>query len=273
MRVMKTFQIIILLLVILSSCKSKQRLNEGDEKAIETVNITTTETKMDEHSSKNSLDWEATYQGVLPCADCEGIQTVLKINYDSTFVKSTKYLGKKDTVFKDKGMFAWDKTGQIITLNKDKHEQYFIGESQIWKLDENGKKITSDLAQNYVLKKDGLQITDRHWKLVELNGQKVDYDKKKGIQPYLILRPDEDNKVYGNAGCNRFFGTFELLEGNQIQFSKLGATKMYCSNMDTEKQFLEVLSKADNYSLDGETMTLNKAKMAPLAKFEVAYFF
>ncbi|MDY7395927.1 copper resistance protein NlpE N-terminal domain-containing protein [Aureibaculum sp. 2210JD6-5] len=266
---MKTINItIVLIVIIFSSCKSKQKFNEDDEKAKETV--------VDMHNSMNALDWNGTYQTVLPCADCEGINTVLILNDDLTYTKQAKYLGKKDTIFKDKGTFSWDKTGQIITLNNDEKNQYFVGENRIWMLDQDAKKITgpdaSELAQNYIFNKQQTQLTNRHWKLVELNGQKVNYDKKSGNQPYIILRPDEENKVYGNAGCNRFFGTFELKEGNQIAFSQLGATKMYCSNMETEKQFLEILRTADNFSLSGETMTLNKAKMAPLAKFEVAYF-
>ncbi|MET2986625.1 META domain-containing protein [Aureibaculum conchae] len=261
---MKSTHLIILLAIVLFSCKTKKKNNNNAEKANETV--------VDMHNSMNALDWNGTYQATLPCSDCEGIKTILKINDDLTFTKKSKHLEKKDTVFKIEGKFAWAGNGQVIMLNNDKSQQYFIGENRIWKLDKDGYKITGDLAQNYIFNKQQIQLTDRHWKLVELNGKKVAYDKKKGNQPYLILRPDEENKVYGNAGCNRFFGTFELKEGNQITFSQLGATKMYCSNMETEKQFLEVLSKADNYSLDGETLMLNKAKMAPLAKFEVAYF-
>ena len=260
---MKTINItIILITIILSSCNAKK--NSSNEKTVETI--------VDTHNSLNALDWNGTYQAILPCADCEGINTLLTLNDDLTFIKNSKYLGKDDSIFEDKGSFSWDETGQIITLNNDKKNQYFVGENRIWMLDKDAKKITGDLAQHYILNKQTIQFTDRHWKLIELNGQKVEYNKKVGNQPYIILRPDEDNKVYGHAGCNRFFGTFELKEGNQITFSQMGATKMFCPNMKTEDAFLKVLSTVDNYSLSGETMTLNKAKMAPLAKFEVAYF-
>ena len=262
---MKSINItLVLFAIIFSSCKTKQKFNEDDEKVKETV--------VDMHNSMNALDWNGTYQAVLPCADCEGINTVLRLNNDLTYSKNSKYLGKDDAVFEEKGTFSWDETGQIITLYNDEKNQYFVGENRIWMLDQNAEKITGDLAQSYIFNKQQTQLVDRHWKLVELNGQKVEYDKKKGNQPYIILRPDEDNKVYGHAGCNRFFGTFELKEGGQIVFSQMGATKMYCPNMKTEDAFLKVFNTVDNYSLDGETMTLNKAKMAPLAKFEVAYF-
>lgn len=261
---MKQLSTLTLLIIILSGCNTKKKISE-DEKTKETV--------VDMHNSMNSLDWNGTYQATLPCADCEGIKTILTLNSELTYNLQSQYLGKDDNIFKTKGKFTWAENGQIITLNGNKNEQYFVGENRLWKLDENSAKITGDLAQNYIFNKQQTQLTDRHWKLVELNGQKVDYNKKKGNQPYIILRPDDNNKVFGNAGCNRFFGTFELKEGGQISFSQMGATKMYCPNMETEKQFLQILSKADNYSLDGETMTLNKAKMSPLAKFQVSYFY
>ena len=31
------------------------------------------------HNSRNALDWAGTYEGVLPCADCPGIQTRLSL--------------------------------------------------------------------------------------------------------------------------------------------------------------------------------------------------
>ncbi len=39
-------------------------------------------------------------------------------------------------------------------------------------------------------------------------------------------------------------------------------------DFNDEKQFMEVLNTADNFSLNGNTMTLNKARMAPLAVFK-----
>ena len=36
----------------------------------------------DQHNSRNSLDWNGVYKGVLPCADCEGIETVITLLND-----------------------------------------------------------------------------------------------------------------------------------------------------------------------------------------------
>ncbi|MGL2964467.1 copper resistance protein NlpE N-terminal domain-containing protein [Flavobacterium sp. RSB2_4_14] len=110
----------------------------------------------DTHNSQNSLDWQGTYKGTTPCADCEGIATEITLNTDLTFSLKTKYLGKGDgKVFEEKGTFVWDKSGSTITLTdlKGKPNQYKVGENRLIQLDMNGKIITGALAEKYVLTK------------------------------------------------------------------------------------------------------------------------
>ncbi|MBU1393963.1 MAG: copper resistance protein NlpE [Gammaproteobacteria bacterium] len=102
-------------------------------------------------TSQNSLDWAGSYEGVLPCASCEGIQTLITLQADNRFVQETVYLGKDEKIFKLIGKAVWDEKGQKITLDDD--TQYLVGENQIIMLDTEGKRITGDLAANYVLKK------------------------------------------------------------------------------------------------------------------------
>lgn len=109
----------------------------------------------DTHNAQNALDWEGTYNGVTPCADCEGIETAVTLNKDMTFVIKTKYKGKGDKVFEEAGRFKWDDKGSNIILEglKDRPNQFFVGENTLTQLDMNGNKVTGDLAEKYVLKK------------------------------------------------------------------------------------------------------------------------
>ena len=68
------------------------------------------------HNAKNSLDYTGTYKGILPCADCEGLETTIAINENATYSIATKYLGKGEKTFIQKGNFSWNKKGQI-TIN------------------------------------------------------------------------------------------------------------------------------------------------------------
>ena len=83
----------ILFLVFGTSCNS-QKITK---KAISTSD-----------NSMTSVDWPGTYQGVLPCADCEGIQTQIVIQKDLSFVLETRYLGKDQQIFQTKGTFQWN---------------------------------------------------------------------------------------------------------------------------------------------------------------------
>ena len=139
--------------LIISSCKKESKLMD-----IETVEVAADTTLIfgNEHNSQNSLDWEGVYKGLLPCADCEGIETEIVLNSDLTFVKKTTYLGKKDSKGIDvKGSFSWSKDGSTIILKGIDQDanQYKVGENTLIQLDIQGNIITGDLAQKYILKK------------------------------------------------------------------------------------------------------------------------
>lgn len=114
-------------------------------------------------------------------------------------------------------------------------------------------------------------ITEKYWKLIELNGQQVSMGPQQPKEAHFILK-NEDSHMVGNAGCNQFAGTYKLGENNRIHFSQVISTKMACMDMTLEYEFLKVLSTADIYSLQNDTLTLSKAQMAPLARFVAVYF-
>lgn len=130
------------------SCKKEVKEDNIKTDTIEKVTI---ETPIDSH---NSHDWQGTYKGVTPCADCEGIKTEITLKYDLTYVEKTIYLGKADgKICEETGRFVWDKTGSKISLEglKGKPSQYKVGENQLIQLDMEGKIITGALAEKYVL--------------------------------------------------------------------------------------------------------------------------
>lgn len=115
-------------------------------------------------------------------------------------------------------------------------------------------------------------ITEKYWKLIEIEGQPVVVDNRMRAEPHIILKK-EDNRITGTSGCNTFNGTYEIKAPNGISFSKMASTMMACLNMDIENKMLHVFEITDNYTLssDGKYLSLNRARMAPLARFEVVY--
>jgi uncharacterized lipoprotein NlpE involved in copper resistance len=106
-------------------------------------------------NARVSLDWAGTYKGVVPCADCEGIETSITINADSTYSIDAKYLGKGEGKINNiKGNWRWT-DGFTIELEgiKDGPSKYFVAEGRIIQLDKEGKRIEGALADKYVLTK------------------------------------------------------------------------------------------------------------------------
>jgi heat shock protein HslJ len=72
----------------------------------------------------------------------------------------------------------------------------------------------------------------------------------------------------GHGGCNGVGGTFEIKpDMMRIKFNQGMSTMIACDDLETERAFVDALLASDNYSVNGNTLTLNKARMAPLAKF------
>lgn len=105
------------------------------------------------HNSKNSLDYKGTYTGVLPTETGEGMKVVLTLS-DSTFTRTTEYIGKKEKLIEEKDIYGWNTQGSIITLRGvTGPSQYKVGENTLTQLDANGKVIEGNMADKYILRK------------------------------------------------------------------------------------------------------------------------
>lgn len=253
--------------IAFTSCKTSKQTTKPAEK--KTTHIIVGD------NSQTSLDWAGVYTGTLPCADCDGILTTLTLNQDLTYKRAITYKGRTVTPQIETGKFTWDKGGVTIFLqNADKSSpnRYLVGENQLKQLDMEGHVITGNMSDLYLLHKelstyDDHALTGKKWKLVEMNGRPV--STSSGEQDYFILLDNAENRMNGFAGCNNFFGNYELEEGLRIKFSKIGSTMMACPDMNTEKELFQILETVDNYAIYKNTLELNKARMAPLARFEL----
>ena len=253
--------------IAFTSCKTAKQTTKPTEKGTTHIIIG--------DNSQTSLDWTGVYTGTLPCADCEGILTSLTLSPDLSYKRATTYKGKTMVPHIETGKFTWDKGGATISLkNADKSSptRYLVGENHLKQLDMEGKVITGSMADLYQLHKKMSGYTDhelvaKKWKLVEMNGRKV--ANTAGEQDYFIQLDNEENRMYGFAGCNNFFGTYELEEGLRVKFSQIGSTMMACPDMNTEKELFQILETVDNYRVYKNTLELNKARMMSMARFEL----
>ena len=103
------------------------------------------------------------------------------------------------------------------------------------------------------------------WYLTEVGGAPISpmADDK---QPHILLDPAQ-NQATGFAGCNNFFGRYEL-DGASLTFGPMGATRMACPDLETglEMSVFEALESTRNWKKsDGELLLLDED--AVLARF------
>jgi heat shock protein HslJ len=120
--------------------------------------------------------------------------------------------------------------------------------------------------------KPAAELAGTYWKLTELAGQSIVVDTSSPMsrEPHMILQAN-DSTVKGHGGCNGFGGNYEWKAPNRIKFDKIVSTMMACEQLETENRYFETLRTADNYYIIGDTLILNKARMAPLARFTAVY--
>lgn len=115
-------------------------------------------------------------------------------------------------------------------------------------------------------------ITEKYWKLITLEGKNVIMAENQEREIYFTLKT-QDNRIQGFSGCNSFSGNFTLVKGNRIRFEQIGVTMKMCPDVKVnESEILNVFNSTDNYTITGDTLTLNVGKRAPLATFEAVYF-
>ncbi|MFC1992857.1 DUF4382 domain-containing protein [Chloroflexota bacterium] len=69
-----------------------------------------------------------------------------------------------------------------------------------------------------------------------------------------------EGTVKGSAGCNSYFGSYEL-EDSQLSIpGPIGVTEMYCAEpegvMDQEQEYLATLQLAEGYEIDGDELSI-----------------
>lgn len=241
---------------------------------------------VDQHTSANSLDWAGVYQGVIPCADCEGIETTLTLAPDRTYELSMKYLGRPAPPYSSTGRFEWRQDGRAIMLKPREGTPRFyrVEENRLRPLDTSGQPIVSPLADRFVLNKlaaneagssaatpaqSTATLENTYWKLIRLGTAAVVVGDNQR-EPHFILHPD-DKRVSGSGGCNRLAGTYAL-DGNRLTFSRMAGTMMACpSGMEQERSFHDALGRAATWRIEGEQLELSDASGNVISRFESRY--
>ena len=87
----------------------------------------------------------------------------------------------------------------------------------------------------------GSSLDNTTWQLISIDGNPLIEGS------ILTLGFDSEGQASGGAGCNSFFGSYEL-DGDAISFSGVANTEMFCMDpeglMDQENDYLAILHSA-----------------------------
>lgn len=149
-------KLIIILLAVFSlvSCKDENRNLELEATENTTKNI---ENRADTaHNSQNSLDWTGVYKGILPCKDCDGIETSIQLDENLDYVLSQHYLDSaeaEENNIKETGKFTWNKEENTLSLGERKKLYFKVSENYMLQVFRDESKVMGDSAVKYRLTK------------------------------------------------------------------------------------------------------------------------
>lgn len=95
-------------------------------------------------------------------------------------------------------------------------------------------------------------LEDSSWRLTSF--------RKSGLIPDTSMTANfNGGEIRGTGGCNSYFGSYSI-QGNNLTINELGWTEMACLDpegvMDQEQVLMSLLSSADTFSSDGETLQI-----------------
>ena len=274
----KEITLLVVLALVFASCNAGKQSGNSANKSEGEIEMSAE--FMAEHSSRSAVDWAGVYKGMIPCADCEGIEVEIQLKEDNSYKMVMNYLGRGDSKFTDEGLFEWDETGgkvRFIVEDEGVGNWYRVGENNLLMLDAEGNKIENNFPPEiYMLEKIDVDfvLTNKYWKLIELNGSEFSVNAESGNrEPFISLKKDE-SRVSGNTGCNNLMGSFKVDSdyGNEgkLKFSQMATTRMACMDVNYEQDFLKALEDCNNYSIVNDTLSLKKDGKL-LAKFTGRY--
>lgn len=138
---MKYTSLTLILFAVLSCSNPNGNQNTGE---IEEMAAKPVEFK---DAVKISADVSGTYKGILPCDDCDGIETILMLEPDESYEVSKKYIGKSGGVYENIGSYEWSDDGTTLILEDiDSNKEYYTVEQDKLRLitDKSQKSKDSD---------------------------------------------------------------------------------------------------------------------------------
>ncbi|MEJ8755836.1 copper resistance protein NlpE N-terminal domain-containing protein [Pontibacter sp. H259] len=191
------------------------------------------------------------WRGVIPCADCPGINYNLSLNKDNTFEETMTYQERDIEPFTRTG--TWNITDGTLTLvSADTTRTQFdlsIG-GELHMLDQTGKRVTTNLADKYRLRKDVNLTEDNPELWNEKRRLGVDFIAT-GNEPGWALEIDQEKGMYFKTLPSETIA----LEMAIPEIVNNGKTITYKATSETGDLIVELTAQPCEDTMSGKTST------------------
>lgn len=237
MRVIGKFRFVVALLtVVLVACSTEKPADQAETSAGQLA-----QQVVDMHTSRMSLDWRGTYEGLLDCADCAGVHALLTLDEGESFVLSSRPLRRGVKTTTEQGQFRWQADGNSIALETVIGELGFlVGEGRLILRSMAGSSQAL-AAENTVLaqmppgqpgERQAVidMLIDHHWALVDAttaSNQRIDTLFPEPEQAFSFTFAGSSLQVRG--GCNGLRGAFAIVDEGTLEITAMMSSMMACA--------------------------------------------
>lgn len=138
---MKNIICYLLLFLFVCSCNSNKMNKEEQQEEYDNPQIS------------EELNYWGTYTGVLPAADCPGIEVTLDLNKDNTFQSKFIYQ-ERNVTFEDQGIYSISSDSILTTVGENEDTVYYkVTNNHLKMLDQYKNEIPDEIGTLYILNK------------------------------------------------------------------------------------------------------------------------
>lgn len=104
-------------------------------------------------NGNSEAGYSGTYHAIMPAADCPGINTILRLDTNGTYIIDRVYIDRSNSAYQEKGKYTV--SGDRLTLISDENDTTLLKavDGLLKWLDRQGNEITGDLADGYRLRR------------------------------------------------------------------------------------------------------------------------
>ena len=137
--------LIICAFIVLAACSSGKKHTPLPEPSASGAQVL--------HNARQSTHWQGTYQGILPCANCEGIATMLILEPDGHYTLRTRQLGIENKDHKYEGRYDWHSDSQLRLSGDSQQKIFTVYDGYLEAAMPDGSPIPAHPGANYRLER------------------------------------------------------------------------------------------------------------------------